>query len=79
MTTGLGASIGGLIGFIIGGIIPSEGEIVLSFFSRITGNAILTDPVGLFMSLSYVIIAMSVCGLIGGLIGSIFNSFGERY
>ncbi len=71
---GVGASIGGLIGFIIGGIIPSEGEIALSFFSRITGNAILSDPVGLFMGLTYVIIATSICGAIGGLIGSVFNN-----
>lgn len=70
---GIGASIGGLIGLIIGAVIPSEGEIALSFFSRITGNMILNDPVGLLMSTVYVIIAMSICSLIGGIIGGVFR------
>ena len=70
---GIGGSIGGLFGLIAGMAIPSEGEIVASTFSRITTNAIVQDPTGLFIGLVYTIIAVAICGAIGGVVGSLFK------
>jgi hypothetical protein len=72
-SAGIGGSIGGLMGLLIGMIIPSEGDIALSFFSRVTGNMITQDPVGFLTSGVYMIIAMVFCSLIGGIIGGLFD------
>jgi len=71
---GMGGSIGGLIGFLIGSMIPSEGEIAMSFLGRVTGNAIISDPTGFFLSGIYVIIGVAICGVTGGMIGGLFSN-----
>ena len=68
-----GGGIGSLFGLIVGMIIPSEGEIAASFLTRMTGNIILQDPTGFLIATVYTLIAISFCGVIGGIIGSLFD------
>ena len=69
----IGGTFGSLIGLLIGMFIPSESDIAASFFTRITGNAILQDPTGFIISGAYTLVAMAICGVFGTLIGSIFE------
>lgn len=69
----IGGTFGSLIGLFIGLAIPSEAEIVASTFSRITTNAIMQDPVGSIIGLVYTMVAASICGALGALIGGIFD------
>ena len=73
--TKLGGTIGSLTGFLIGSFIPSEGEIALSFFQRITGwaTASVYDFQGFIVSCVYVIIAIVIFGFIGTIIGSLIE------
>ena len=71
---GIGGSIGGLIGFIVGSIIPFEGEVAMSFLGRVTSDALMNDPTGFFISGIYMIMAVAICGTIGGFIGGIFGN-----
>jgi len=68
-----GALVGGLFGLAIGMIIPSDGNITRSFLGRVTQDLILNDPPGFFLGLVNILAAIVICGLIGGVIGSIPN------
>ncbi len=69
----IGGTFGSLVGLLIGLAIPSEAEIAASTFNRITANAIAQDPIGLIIGLVYTMIAVSICGAIGTIIGSLFD------
>lgn len=69
---GIGGFLGGMVGFVVGGIIPAEGNATMSFFSRLmTGNVIVIDPDGFFISSIYALLAVVVLGTAGSIIGAL--------
>ena len=73
---GIGGSIGGLIGFVIGSMIPSEGDIAMSFFGRVLGGTITNDPTGFIISGVYAMIGIAICGAIGAFVGGLTDRIG---
>jgi len=69
----MGGTLGTLVGLFVGMFIPTGEEIAISFLGRITGEKILADHSGFFISGVYVLLAIAVCGAIGGVIGSLFD------